>query len=105
MDKITKAFIHETDLDTRKHKIFIQQAKNGKWFFKDLPGKLVSIAKYGVIVEDNKTYIIEQLLEVFKDIEIVKVLCTTRHNSFMIMDIKTFNKRIRDIHIKEISNS
>ena len=90
MDKITISFLNITNLN---NKIYIQQNNKGNYFFKDLPLAIFTILN-NKERRNNKSSFIISLYRVFKDIDFVKALCTTRYDDKSIMDLKTFNTHL-----------
>ena len=89
MDKITISFLNITNLN---NKIYIQQNNRGNYFFKGLPLAIFTILNNKE--RNNKSSFIISLYRIFKDIDFVKALCTTRYNDKSIMDLKTFNTHL-----------
>jgi len=98
MDRITKAFMKFTAHD-KNNKLYIEQNKNGEYFFKSFPIEIFMLLSDENRIKNKSSFILA-LYRIFKDVDFVKALCTTRHKEQSIMDLKTFNTHLENIALR-----
>jgi len=93
MDKISLSF------KEKKETIKLEKNKQGKYYLPTLRHSLMSIAEHthNMTNTDRKFFIVYYLLYAFKDVEIVRALCTAKYKGISIMDNRTFNNKLKEI--------
>ena len=99
MDKISLSF-------KKKKEIIIEKNEKGKNYFPALRYSLMSIAEHTHIMTNTEKnfFIVYRLLYAFKDVEIVRALCTVKYKGISIMDNRTFNNKLKEILTSDFLN-